>query len=140
MDIGKLAEMIKHAVPWHAEEWARKLLEAISRALREPPQHTCDACDIRSDEWGNRHDMLTYGGVAYACTIRVHAPRYSRRAILAPGAVIVFVQDGSETRCYVYTIRAIEETLKIMDVENASELHVWPEGEKAEVWRYICLR
>ena len=137
MNVNELAEMIKHAVPWHAEEWARKLLEAISRALREPPQeppqHAWRACDV--------HDIVYRHDIAYACTIRVRASHYySRHAILAPGAVIVIVRDGAETRCYVYTIRAIEETLKIMDVENASELHVWPEGEKAEVWRYICLR
>jgi hypothetical protein len=101
------------------------------------------SCEIYSDEWNNRHDSLSYDGVVYACSARFDAPRYARRALLVPGAVMVLVHDGAETRCHVYRVVSVEDAiraLEVMDVEHASSLHVWPGGAPPEVWRLVCLR
>jgi hypothetical protein len=138
VDVNKLAEMIEHAVPYPAEHYAEQLLEAIRHALQSAAPTT--PCDVRVDEWGNRHDRLAYGGVVYACAVRARAPDYSRRALLVPGAVIALVHDGAETRCHVHRVATVEDAIKALEVAHASSLYVWPGGAQPDVWRFICLR
>jgi hypothetical protein len=119
-------------LPEHVETFLR----IAKYKLEESP--TGDYCIRRYDEYGNAHHEINWSVIhaVYGCAIYVRPPRYSRRLLIVPGAVIAYTTDGIHRYCTVY------KTLDVLsEVDDRWEIHVneWPPNY-VEFVRAVCLR
>jgi hypothetical protein len=118
-----------------AERLIERFVEVARRALEEVPEGPY--CVQRYDEYGNAHHRINWETIRhiYACAVYVRPPKYSRRLIVVPGAVISYTVDGAVSYC------AVRRTLDSLDVGPLWEVHVdeWS-PEEVELAKAICMR
>jgi len=117
-------------------ERVERFLQLAKYKLEE--QSAGDYCIRRYDEYGNAHHEINWSVIhsIYACAIYVRPPRYSRRFLIVPGAIIAYTTDGLRRYCTVY------KTLDVLrEVDDRWEIHVdeWSPNE-IEFAKAVCLR
>jgi hypothetical protein len=117
-------------------ETVQKFLRVAKNALEE--KMSGDYCIRRYDEYGNAHHSINWDAInhVYACAIYTRPPRYSRRLIVVPGAIIAYTVDGLYSYCAIYqTIDVAKE------VSETWEIHVneWPPND-IDYAKAVCMR
>ena len=118
-----------------------RLIRTIRSALAEG--RTGNYCIRYRDEFGNPHHQINWEAIerVYACAIYVSPPDYSRRLIVVPGAVILYVHDGARSYCAVYG-----EEILLEKFDRFSEIYVFNvppvfwQSNNIDFARAVCMR